>query len=158
MHAAVRDFVARQQPIAGNVVEFGSRDINGNVRDLLGPGDYLGIDLEAGPNVDEVADVTQLRWEPIFDVVLCLEVLEHAPDAAAVCDAARDALKPGGRLIMTCATYEREPHSGLDGGALRAGEHYENIDHVAFIDWVRRWGDYTFQFDREDLRAVVVKR
>ena len=44
-----------------------------------------------------------------FDVVTCLEMLEHVPDPAAVIDAAVRLLKPGGCLILS--TLNRNPKS-----------------------------------------------
>ena len=44
-----------------------------------------------------------------FDVVACLEMLEHVPDPAAIIDAAVRLLKPGGRLILS--TLNRNPKS-----------------------------------------------
>ncbi len=42
-----------------------------------------------------------------FDVVTCLEMLEHVPDPASVIAAAARLLRPGGRLIL--ATINRNP-------------------------------------------------
>ena len=44
-----------------------------------------------------------------FDVVACLEMLEHVPDPAAIIDAAVRLLKPGGCLILS--TLNRNPKS-----------------------------------------------
>lgn len=44
-----------------------------------------------------------------FDVVTCLEMLEHVPDPGAVIDAAASLLKPGGRLFLS--TLNRNPKS-----------------------------------------------
>ncbi len=44
-----------------------------------------------------------------FDVVCCLEMLEHVPDPASVIAAAAHALKPGGKLILS--TINRNPKS-----------------------------------------------
>ena len=47
--------------------------------------------------------------EARFDVVACLEMLEHVPDPAAIIDAAVRLLKPGGCLILS--TLNRNPKS-----------------------------------------------
>jgi len=44
-----------------------------------------------------------------FDVVTCLEMLEHVPDPGAIIDAAVRLLKPGGRLFLS--TLNRNPKS-----------------------------------------------
>ena len=47
--------------------------------------------------------------EPIYDIVTCLEMLEHVPDPASVISAACRLLKPGGQLILS--TLNRNPKS-----------------------------------------------
>ncbi len=42
-----------------------------------------------------------------FDVVTCLEMLEHVPDPASIVDAAARLLKPGGTLVLS--TLNRHP-------------------------------------------------
>lgn len=50
----------------------------------------------------EVGDATQLRFQAgSFDKVLCSEVIEHIPDAAAAIAEIRRVLKPGGRLVLS---------------------------------------------------------
>jgi len=44
-----------------------------------------------------------------FDLVTCLEMLEHVPDPESIVAAAAQALKPGGRLVMS--TLNRNPKS-----------------------------------------------
>jgi 2-polyprenyl-6-hydroxyphenyl methylase/3-demethylubiquinone-9 3-methyltransferase len=87
--------------------------------------DVLGIDLAAG--VLEVArlhllesglkvDYRETGAEALtqtmagqFDVVTCLEMLEHVPDPASVIRACADLLRPGGRLFVS--TLNRTPRS-----------------------------------------------
>jgi SAM-dependent methyltransferase len=128
------------------VCEVGSRDVNGGIRDLVDAGTYIGIDLEAGPGVDVVADCR--FWEPPWkaSLVLALEVLEHAPDPREVVDACIGYLRPGGRLIVTCAGPGRAAHSGHDGGPVQEGEHYANIAPLDLERWLA-----------EDLEAVRVR-
>lgn len=130
MHEAVREYVrqfASDQPI--RVLELGSRDVNGNVRDLFPAAHYHGIDRLEGPGVDEVADAC--HWRPdgeLYDLVLCLEMLEHAWPRGPILLTARQALRPGGRLVITCAGEGRPIHSGIDGGPqLYVGEYYSNV-------------------------------
>jgi SAM-dependent methyltransferase len=147
MHDAAYRFVAGV--VAGQyyarVVEVGGRDVNGGVRDLISADEYLSIDLEDGPGVDVVGDCRE--WEPPWpaSLVICCEVLEHAPDPRGVVDACIQFLKPAGRLILTCAGPGREEHSGHDGGPIRGDEHYANIDPDELEKWLA-----------EDLEAVRV--
>jgi SAM-dependent methyltransferase len=67
----------------GRILEIGSKQYGSTqgFREAYG-GDYVGLDLESGPGVDVVADLTEDFWplEPeSFDLVICCSVLEHVP-------------------------------------------------------------------------------
>src|SRR5436305_1137595 len=65
------------------ILDVGSADVNGSYRPLFNfPGaEYVGLDMQAGPNVDFVAanpyDWTGLP-DAAFDVVISGQALEHA--------------------------------------------------------------------------------
>ena len=66
--------------------------------------------LESGRQVDyrESSAEALAAAEPAsFDVVACMEMLEHVPDPAAVVQACADLLKPGGQLFLS--TINRTP-------------------------------------------------
>lgn len=129
MHRAAELFVNQHATaVPVTVVEVGSRNINGTVRDLFPEASWWGIDTEDGVDVDEVADGA--TWQPpeLVDVVVCCEVLEHAADWRAIVANMAGMVKPGGKVIVTAAGPDRMPHSAVDGGPLRDGEHYGNID------------------------------
>lgn len=143
MHVQAHDFVARQaaglRPAA--VLEFGSHDVNGGVRPLFPTAErYHGIDIAPGPGVDEVADAAEWRSPAAFDVVVTTEVLEHAPRWTDVLTNGWDALRPGGVLLMTCATDPRPEHSAVDGWGLRPGEWYANVSARDAIAHIRGFG------------------
>jgi SAM-dependent methyltransferase len=142
MHAGARDYIAAQLQgrTFGSAVEIGGRDINGGIRDLVSAVDYTAIDLYPGIGVDIVADATQWKPDEPVDLVVCCEVLEHAPDPRAIVEAALSWLKPRGLLLLTCATDPRAPHSTHDGGPVRDGEHYGNIDPEDLMRWLREAG------------------
>lgn len=140
MHPEAHNYVERM--VGGRrfkrVLEIGSRDINGTVRDVVSADYYHGIDIVAGPGVDEVADATSYRSEETYDAVICCEVLEHLQNKVGIIDTAQECLRgPGcckhtpGLFIITCATDPREPHSAIDGGPVRDGEWYSNVDPSA---------------------------
>lgn len=156
MHAEARGFVERVVAIEGpfeRVLEFGSRDINGSVRELFGEAaEYIGVDISPGPGVDLVCDAAE--WtETGFDAVVCCEVLEHTPRGAEIIAAAGRALKPGGLLILTCATDPRAPHSATDGGPLTEGEHYANVDEKTLARWVLAAGAGAVETAVESVRG-----
>lgn len=66
--------------------------------------------LESGVKVDyRVVAVEALAGEQpgAFDVVTCMEMLEHVPDPGAILQACATLLKPGGRLFVS--TLNRTP-------------------------------------------------
>ncbi|MDX1453122.1 MAG: bifunctional 2-polyprenyl-6-hydroxyphenol methylase/3-demethylubiquinol 3-O-methyltransferase UbiG [Oleiphilaceae bacterium] len=70
--------------------------------------------LETGVEVDyQQMPVEQLASEQpgSFDIVTCLEMLEHVPDPAAIIKACEKLLKPGGHLFLS--TINRNPKSYL---------------------------------------------
>ncbi len=70
--------------------------------------------LESGLNVDyQQASAEQFAEEHAgeFDVLTCLEMLEHVPDPASVLNACQRLLKPGGQLFVS--TINRNPKSYL---------------------------------------------
>lgn len=130
--AFVRDVVSRPDVKAmarrGWVLEFGSLNINGSVRDCFPRAKYLGVDRVPGPDVDVVADAACYRSMTRYDVVVCCEVLEHTPQINGVCRSAAFNLKSRGFFIVTCAGPGRPPHSAVDGGTVRVDEYYANVD------------------------------
>ena len=140
----------------GDVVEVGSRDINGSVRSLLDCKTYTGIDLAAGPNVDVVGDAFDMNHP--CDLVVCMEVLEHEARAEELVAHMATWLRPGGAMLLTAAGPGRADHSAHDGGPLRPGEHYANIDPLDLSAWltaarlvrVVEWG-------HEDVRAWATR-
>lgn len=100
--------------LSGKVLDCGSRDVNGSVRDLFT--DYTGIDQCSGKNVDRVMSTHDLSVFPAgsFDHVLCLEMLEHD---AAFWDSfveMKRVLKSGGRLVVTTRGIDFPLHEPPD--------------------------------------------
>ena len=143
MHAEARSFIASQlfRQTFDFAIEIGGRDINGNIRDLVMCREYLSIDTIDGPGVDVVADCRE--WVPpkCADLVVCCEVLEHVEDPESIIHAAGKYLCANGLLVLTCAGPGRKPHSGIDGEAVREGEHYENIEPENMRRWLKEWDD-----------------
>jgi SAM-dependent methyltransferase len=110
----------------GRVLEVGSRNLNGSVREVVAAGEYHGIDLRAGPGVDEVADAATYTAPEPFDLVVCCEVLEHVPEWDLIVRAVARNLRPGGRAVITCAGPGRPEHSGIEATDLKPGEFYAN--------------------------------
>lgn len=108
MHNSVLQFVqraTRDLPEAIRVLDIGALDVNGSARGLFpNATEYVGVDLQEGPGVDDVADAHNLSddWgREQFDLILCLEMLEH--DSAPWLTAAQIAAvgKPGALVLVS---------------------------------------------------------
>lgn len=139
MHEAALQFIRREAarlPAGVRVYEIGSRNVNGSARVAFPHASvYYGIDLAPGLDVDAVADGLDHMPPFVPDVVVCCEVLEHAPHAESLCHRAFEVLSEGGIFIATTAGPMREPHSAVDGGPLRPGEFYQNCDPDIIAAW-----------------------
>ncbi len=93
------------------VLEIGSLDVNGTVRGLFCDCAYTGIDVAPGPGVDVVAEGQDYAGaSESFDTVISCEVMEHNPHWAATFDNMIRMTRPGGLVLMTCATTGRPEH------------------------------------------------
>jgi len=95
----VMNFV-RSLNLKGKCLDVGSYNVNGCVRELFA--DYTGLDARPGPNVDVVAWANNIPFpDSTFDVVTCLEMLEHDPDPFSSVREMKRVLKPDGKLVLT---------------------------------------------------------
>lgn len=89
---------------ASRILEVGSKDYGSTqpFRSLFPGCDYVGIDLEAGKNVDHVVNLEQ-GLGPIagqqFDVIIVCSVLEHSPRPWVIADRLQSVLSPDGALM-----------------------------------------------------------
>lgn len=110
-NTACLDFGLRhltQDDVAGrSIIEVGSRDVNGSLRshlEALGAASYHGVDIEMGPGVDAICDITELvaRYGPdSFDVVISTEVMEHVQHWRPAISNLKRLVKPNGVLLIT---------------------------------------------------------
>ena len=90
-----------------NILDVGSRDYNGSIRPLLehwSPKKYTGIDIVSGPGVDLVLSAVELKrhfGENLFDILVSIEMLEHAKDWQLAIYNMKQVLVPGGTFILT---------------------------------------------------------
>lgn len=123
------------------VLEIGSLSINGSVRSYFEGGNYIGVDVAPGPGVDEACQ-GQLVGHPTaaFDVVISCECLEHNPFWVETVSNMFRMVKPGGLVIISCATTGRAEHgttrtSTTSSSPLSVGigwEYYRNISVSEF--------------------------
>jgi SAM-dependent methyltransferase len=95
----------------GPYLEVGSKDY-GSTQDLerllATPGEYLRVDLQQGPRVDVVLDLTgpfaqiDARLGGVrFGTIFCLSVLEHCHQPFAMAENLTRLLKPGGKVCIS---------------------------------------------------------
>ncbi len=89
------------------ILEVGSRQaVNQNemadLRSLFPKGSFVGLDMQKGPGVDIVASAEKLPFpDKSFDVVYCLETLEHAERPWLICSEIERVLKPKGIAVVS---------------------------------------------------------
>ena len=93
------------------VLEVGSLNINGSVRPMFTDCDYTGVDLQLGAGVD-LACPGQLLAFPSghFDTVVSAECFEHNPFWRETLANMLRMLRPGGLIVVSCATTRRKEH------------------------------------------------
>ena len=81
------------------ILEIGSG--NSSYRKFFKSCSFLATDIKKFPGVDELADVTKLRYKPnSFDIVICVSVLEHVKDYQKAISEIFRVLKPGGETVV----------------------------------------------------------
>lgn len=130
-------------PAKARVVEFGSFDMNGSVRDLFPESVYTGVDWRPGKGVDVVCLAHDYAPQHVVDVVVSTQMLEHDPHAELTVKhgvrllAANHA---GGTLILTWAGPGYVEHE-LDTappveGAPEGHQHYRNLSQDEVEAWI----------------------
>lgn len=117
------------------VLEIGSLNINGTIRVLFEKCDYFGIDVGPGKDVDCICLGHEFnKPDNFYDVVISCETLEHDPHWKLTFKNMIRLCKPGGIVIVTCATTGRKEHGTLASepqsspNTVKLGwEHYKNL-------------------------------
>ena len=152
-----------------SVLEIGSLDINGTVRGFFEECNYTGLDIAPGAGVDVVCEGQQFDdASDSFDTVISCEVMEHNPYWKETLQNMTRLLKPGGLLIMSCATKGRKEHgtarSDASSSPLTVAKGWEYYRNLARTDIVRKVDFSPFSafgfatnWDSYDLYLLAVK-
>lgn len=112
------------------VLEFGSLNLNGTVRDFFEGCDYTGVDIVEGDGVDIVSRCHEYIPDKDADVVISCEMLEHDKDYSSSIQHMIFNLNQGGLLIITAATLGRQEHGTLQSSPADSpatNDYYRNI-------------------------------
>lgn len=123
------------------VLEVGSLNINGSVREFFEECDYKGIDIGPGDCVDEVCQGQDFAGPACsYDVVLSTEVFEHTEDWDKILLNMLRLVKRNGLVVFTCAAPGRPQHgtrlfSSMAAPHVAAGpDYYRNLSTQDFRD------------------------
>src|ERR1700722_3272751 len=129
-------------PSSGSVLEIGSYQVNENgIRSIFSGCSYTGVDLVEGPGVDVVASGHDVDLaSDSFDVTFSAECFEHNPLWRETFANMYRMTKPGGILIITCATRGRVEHGSArsvkpdysPGTTAIGWDYYMNLTQVDF--------------------------
>jgi ubiquinone/menaquinone biosynthesis C-methylase UbiE len=137
-----------------SVIEIGSLDINGTVRDFFDATVYVGVDVAPGPGVDVVGTGEALDYpDNSFDVAVSAECFEHNPEWVATFT---NMWRMTNRhVIMTCASEGRPEHGTTasnpnDSPFTFEWDYYRNLTEADFraeFDLDEMFSDYFFEYN-----------
>ena len=129
--AVNRDLVA-----GSRVLEIGSFDVNGSTRALFRPSrSYCGVDLVPGPGVNRISYGHELDDpDASWDITLSAECFEHDPHWRLTLANMVRLTRPGGLVIVTCASRGRVEHGTRRTAASDSpGTQFEGLDYYRNI-------------------------
>jgi SAM-dependent methyltransferase len=139
----------------GRVLEVGSYDVNGSMRELFGNAStYVGVDLTAGPGVDRVEYGHEVD-EPdgSYDAAVSGECFEHDPHHLATFTNMVRLTRPGGLVAFTCASRGRPEHgtrrtlvTDSPGTQAEGLDYYRNLDADDFAECLDGFSAHRFWY------------
>lgn len=148
--------------IRKKVLDAGSLDINGNNRYLFKGCQYTGIDLGPGKNVNIVCPVHEYDPGIHYDFIISTEMLEHDKYYHLSLMKMFDLVKPGGAIIITCATGFRQEHGTIKKypeSSPFTNDYYRNVqyDDISFYLPEGKFSKYLIQTSLVDLFFFGIK-
>lgn len=139
-----------------NVLEIGSLNINGSVRDFFTKCVYIGLDIDKGPDVDVVCIGHEYNMpDGSFDTVISCECFEHDPYYLQTFQNMIRLCKTKGLIMFSCATIGRKEHGTKDFipeasplTVKKGWDYYKNLcetDFTEVIDFKNLFESYHFQ-------------
>ena len=106
----------RMPEFLGRVLDVGSLNINGSVREFFpksSTSEFIGIDMQEGKDVDIVMNAHDLKQKfeaESFDVIFCMNTLEHDDKFWITLENIKYLLKRGGYFVFGSPTYNFPIH------------------------------------------------
>jgi len=133
-----------------DILEIGSYDVNGSIRQFFKNSNYTGVDLIEGKGVDFIGDGHILDYpDEKFDMTISCESFEHNPYWKETFLNMIRMTKKGGLVVFTCATTDRAEHgttrtSSIDSpGTIQMNwDYYKNLEKSDFTTEVPNFNSY----------------
>jgi len=155
------------------VLDVGSQEINGTYKEIFSfeGVEYVGLDAEAGPNVDLVPR-DPYQWTELeddsFDVIVSGQALEHVEFPWLTMEQIALKLKPGGLVCLIAPSRGREHRYAVDcyrylPDGMRALAKWSGLTVLdiglvektrRFKDGSQKWGDCHCIMTKEDRPAA----
>jgi SAM-dependent methyltransferase len=95
---------------SATVLEVGSLDVNGSIREFFRDCDYTGVDWREGNCVDVVCLAHEMDFKRQFDVVASASMLEHDPYWKDSLNVMQKHMNPDGILLLSWGAAENAEH------------------------------------------------
>lgn len=150
-----------------HILEVGSHDVNGSVRQFFHGNNYTGLDLSEGPGVDVVADAHTINYpDDSYDIAISCECFEHNPKWLETFVNMHRMTKKGGVIIFTCASKGRLEHGTSrtepkhsPGTQFVGWDYYKNLsilDFTSRLDMDSMFQGFFFKYNRYDYGLYFV--
>ena len=150
------------------VLEMGSLNVNGTLRDLFKDCNYTGVDVIKGKDVDRIGAFHELKFKKeSFDVVCSVNSLEHDMHWEKTLPRMYELLKPGG-LIFLSASASHAIHGVVGRTAWASGtaqlksewaKYYKNLHVEDFAKYLKydmfKW--HMISVCHKDVQFVGIK-
>jgi len=152
MNKSSRDWIAKVKEMypwyfsGMAVVEYGSMNVNGTIRDAFEDCCYNGVDWREGPEVDTVARMHE--FSPLMNpaVVVTIGTMEHDRHLWKSLDRCWEILLPDGLFVGTAAGKGFQKHH-VEAGE---GEYYDGVDTDRFRAWMESKGPREWSVSEEN--------
>lgn len=129
MDEATRVFYKKHKKfLGGKVLEIGSLNVNGGIRDVIDID--TGVDMRNGPGVDLVCPVQDLHKHfksGHFDACVSAGTIEHIEDWRGFMLVTWDLVREGGYLVLTIASLQKKRHAYPDDYWRMTEDHIRTI-------------------------------